>query len=117
MDQWLRDLGARKRPWSNVLGGHKYILDGIDSEFYLIFDASIDTDNKASDGSVDILIGRPGHIEDPPIRIMADAKEPQVKRFLFALGVHRFSDQTKSVLYQMSNPLRENAQKRDEPCE
>ena len=100
MHDWLILLGTRKF-------GTKYVLDGIDPEFCLYFDADECLDNPDAVGTVDVLLGFPSHPEYERVRILADANEPKVMRLLFALGVSRFSDKTKRVLYSMSNPLRD----------
>jgi len=100
MHEWLILLGARQQRISR----DRYVLDGCDPEFYLIFDTSVDPETPASHGSVDVLVCQLH--SDKPCRIIANAKEHGVMRLLFALGISRFSEQTKQVLYAMSNPLR-----------
>lgn len=97
--KWIEEFGVRRR-----LQG--YILDGFDSDFYLYFDDSIDQDRPEVRGTVDIHVVPIGHHTSDGIRVLSDCKRHQVMRFLFALGVSRFGEKTKSALYATSNPLR-----------
>lgn len=103
MDKFLRSLGCKKRK-------NYYILDGFSSEFYLLFDADLPEDpNKA--GTVDIHVCHPGSSPGESaerIRVLADCRRHQVMRFLFALGVERFNEETKKALYAANSIIRED---------
>lgn len=100
----LTGIGCRKRESQD--GSKKYILDKFSSEFYLIFDATLFDatlcDDDPKPGTVDIILAKPGeHPNETATQtcIISDAKESGIKRFLFALGVHRFSEKTRKYLY------------------
>lgn len=97
--QWLTSLGCKRRH------GTDFILDEFDHEFYLRFDTNINKDNPDTT-TCDIHVVRVDELCTEGICVVMDAKMHGVMRFLFALGVSRFSDKTKGVLYAMSNPLR-----------
>ena len=95
-------MGCRERRTSTF---RYFILDGFDTEFYLLFDASEDPETPEAKGSVDICIARVG--EPPPgdnVRVVENANNQGVMRFIFALGAHRFSEKTRKALY--ASPLR-----------
>lgn len=95
LHQWLRRIGCRPRR-------HKrWILDGFDPQFFLEFDL----EEGGEIGTADVLIVDLQEKAEP-IRIMSDAKRHGIMRLLFAMGVDRFSEQTRKVLYEMSNPLK-----------
>ena len=97
----LHKLGAIKR-------GDDFILDGFDREFYLRFDVGVDEDNPKP-GTCDIYVGRVGHSpkdSDHQFRLIADARESHVMRFIFALGINRFSDATRKSAYAMYSIVR-----------
>lgn len=106
MDDWLRALlGFRSRP-----SGGRYLLDAFSSDFYLVFDANDDPETPAAAGTVDVLIGQPGRASDGEIRILANAKESQICRLLFALGPSQFPESVRTVLYERNaNVLRTEA--------
>jgi hypothetical protein len=100
IDELLTGIGCRKH--ESQYGGKKYILDGFDSEFYLIFDATL-CEDKPKPGTVDIILAEPGeHPNETAFqtRVISDAGESGIKRFLYALGVHRFSERTRKYLHE-----------------
>lgn len=103
MESFLTGLGA-KRVRSNK---DKYFLDGFDHEFYLIFDAEDNPERPDTAGTCNILISIPG---EPPgdiaIRLVADCTRHKVMRFMFALGVERFSESTRKFLYANNSVIR-----------
>lgn len=99
--QFLRKLGGRQT-------GNKYVLDGFDTFFYLIFDTAMDLDDPKP-GTCDIIVSRPGespHESSAYMRLVADAKPSGVLRFLAALGINRFPEKTRMCFYQSSSLLR-----------
>jgi hypothetical protein len=82
------------------------ILDKFDPMFFLAFDATYDEESKP--GTVDILVVPTGVVpwERGTIRVVRDANKFGVMRMLGAIGIQRFSDQTKSEFYKLTNPLR-----------
>lgn len=99
IDELLTGIGCRKR--EEQYSGKKYILDGFDGEFYLIFDATICEDDPKP-GAVDIILAKPGeHPNESAFqtRVIADANEHQIKRFLYALGVSRLPEKTRRHLH------------------
>ena len=101
--EWLFEFGVRRHR------SGKLILDGFDCEFYLYFDDDPDDDRPEVLGTCDIHIVPIGRWPTEGLRVVQDCNRPQVMRFLFALGVNRFSEKTKKALYAMSNPLRTNS--------
>ena len=92
--QVLRTLGCHRT-------GNKYVLDGFDTFFYLIFDTAMDLD-APKPGTCDILVSRPGespHESSAYMRLVADAKPSGVLRFLAALGISRFPQKTQEWFY------------------
>lgn len=102
MYRFLSGLGARRRH-------EEFILDGFDGEFYLIFDTDYDPETPESLGTCDIYIADVG---SPPMdsarrtRVVANCRRHQVMRFLFALGVERFSEATRKFLYESNSVIR-----------
>ncbi len=100
--QWfLRQLGCRCR-------GEKWILDAFDSEFFLVFDLSLPEDEEKW-GTVDILICDCGHSADDSehsTRLISNANEQKVLRFLYALGAPRFKSATQNFMYGYPTILR-----------
>lgn len=99
MDKFLRALGCRKQ-------GTDYILDGFSGEMYLRFDAAEDTDQPDLTGTVDIHVVLPGNTPCEGIRVVADCTRHKVMRFLFAIDVERFSEQTRKFLYESNSVIR-----------
>lgn len=44
--------------------------------------------------------------EDDGIRVIRNAREMHVLRFMFALGVEQFSEQTRAAMYANNRPIR-----------
>lgn len=105
MQNFLTELGCKRR---NEL----FILDGFDFEFYLVFDLTWEEELGADKyGTVDILVSSTGEVPAntaPQMRIVADCTRHHVMRFLFALGVQRFSEKTKAFLYASNKVIRAN---------
>ena len=102
MPRFLSELGCRRR-------GDRFILDGFDNEFYLMFDLSADPENQESIGTVDIYVSEVGEVpsnREGKIRLVQDANRFGVMRMLSAIGIQRFSDATKTAYYKLGNPLR-----------
>lgn len=100
--EFLRDMGCQKR-------GELYFLDGFDEEFYLVFDTTA-IEEHPNDGTASIYITRVG---EPPrcndvdhFRIVANANHYGIMRMMAAIGIQRFSEQTKTAYYRINNPLR-----------
>lgn len=106
----LRSMGCRK-------SGDSFVLDGFDSDFYLRFDVGIDTDHPAlSERTCDIHVMPVGACPsevDRGMRVVTFAREMHVMRFMFALGVERFSEKTRTALYENNRPIRLHEQKVD----
>lgn len=103
----LRKLGAVKR-------GDDFILDGFDSEFYLRFDVAIDQDNpkpRTCDVYAVTVMDASG------IRLLRDARESHVLRFMFALGISRFSEATREAAFAMNNIVRASERQPKEPSQ
>lgn len=86
----------------------RFILDGFDHEFYIVFNFEECPESPESVGTCDIHVV-PLAAEDSlaaAIRVVADANKFGVMRFLAAIGIKRFNDRVKSAFYQTSNPLR-----------
>lgn len=102
----LRSIGAKKRR-------DYFILDEFDNEFFLKFDVAEDPETPAAKGTADILIYTTGSHPldyDNGIRVISNASEAQIIRFLFALGVSRFSEHTRKALYERNRPIRTKEQ-------
>jgi hypothetical protein len=101
MWSWLSKMGCRRRR-------ELFILDEFDTEFYLIFDTSVDPETPESLGTCDILLSTPG--EQPTalnrVRLVANARRVDVLRFMFALGVSRFSERTQKFLYEQNGVVK-----------
>ena len=100
MAKFLTGLGARRR-------GHKYILDGFGAEFYLMFDAEPAEGSPA--GTVHLHIAKVGaspNESSERICVLMNCTRHQVMRFMFALGVDRFSEKTKKFLYESNRVIR-----------
>ena len=100
--KFLSNLGARKR-------GDKYILDGFDGEFYLIFGVAEDPETPDATGTADIYIADIGsHPQDSETktRVVTNDTRYKVLRFMLALGVERFSEVTRQFLYESNRVLR-----------
>lgn len=103
----LRALGCRRT-------SGRFILDGFDHEFYLLFDTDEDPDSPdVNPENCDIHLRVVGsHPKDVPgdgttgFRVVKNARESHVLRFMFALGVHRFSEETRKALYEHNRPVR-----------
>lgn len=84
-------------------GKTKYlVLDGFDSEFYLMFDASEDPETPEAKGKVDILVAEIGsspHDSETKTRVAINVGAQRLKEFMFALGASRFSEQTQRALF------------------
>ena len=99
MDMFLCALGCRKRHTD-------YILDGFSSDMYLRFDAAEDRDNQNLTGTVDIHVVEPGDTPTQGIRVLTDCRRHQVMRFMYALGIARFSEQTRKLLDESNSIIR-----------
>ena len=88
----LREMGCSRR-------GDKYILDGWDSEIYLIFDVSeIPDDLKLKPATCDILIAPVGKSpsSNTVLRLIKDADILGIVRFVDAMGVDRLPDRAQT---------------------
>lgn len=92
---FVQSLGTKKR-------GRRYILDGFDSEMYLVFD--FDYDSSVPADTCDILIGVPG--DSSEIRIFKNARQMHLVRLMFALGVSRFPENVRRLLYNNNQIVR-----------
>ena len=101
MSRFLLGLGARRRE-------NYFVLDEFSSEFYLVFDMD-DPEDPNLAGTVDIYVADIGsHPKDSEAktRVVTDCRRHQVMRFLFALGVERFSEETRKFLYESNTVIR-----------
>lgn len=99
---WLSNMGCRRR-------GELFIFDEFDPEFYLIFDTSVDPETPESLGTCDILIQKTGVVpqeSESKYRVIANARRVHVLRFMFALGVSRFSERTRQFLFEQNGVVR-----------
>ncbi len=104
MRKFLKDLGCRKArlPAHATHGEEWYILDGFDHNMYLAFDLTVAEEFPESIGTVDIFACKPGeHVMESKerIQLMENCKIQGVMRLLFALGIKRFSEKTRSNVY------------------
>ncbi len=87
----------------------RLILDGFDSQCFILFDFEADPETPESLGTCDIGVV-PLHCGDysldDVIWLVSNAKLHGVMRFLAALGIQRFDDKVKTAFYSMTNPLR-----------
>lgn len=113
---FLRNIGCQYR---GAVGCTKpecwFLLDLIgpeDLEFSLAFDCTDNPEDAESSRTADVYIVQPhGHPRESTdrIRVLTNATEFKVMRFLFALGVDRFSEKTRKALYEHNRPVRANA--------
>ncbi len=73
--EFLKQLTGKKR-------GDLYILEGVSTEFYMVFDVSDGFDEK---GVCDVLVVEPTKLPTEGIRIAMDLMPKQVVRLLFAM--------------------------------
>lgn len=92
MHDFLIDLGAR--PKRDRPG--KFILDHIDSEFYLQFDASRD-ESDPSPNTVDFCLV--SMTEDFIVCLKPDCREHDVMRIIAAMGISRFTENTRQAFH------------------
>lgn len=100
--KFLAVMGCRRR-------GDNYILDEFDGEFYLIFDVSEDPETPDATGTCDIYIADVGaHPSDSQFktRVVCNCTRFKVMRFMFALGLERFSQPTQRFLYESNSVIR-----------
>jgi len=101
LDKFLIGLGCRRRE-------AKYILDGLQCNFYLIFDTAIDEDNPKP-STCDILLCRVGSHPmdyDNHIRVVADATAHRVVRFMIAIGTENLSEATRNFVNTSNSVIR-----------
>lgn len=81
---FFNKIGASKR-------GYKYILDKLNTEFYIVFDTGPDPETPESIDTCDILaIGTGDFIDNEhAIRLKANCDITSVKSFLVGLGIDR----------------------------
>lgn len=92
----LRKLGCRKHRTVDY-----FILDEFDTFFYLLLDLTDNPERPETHGSADIHVARIGSMPQESserILVMSDCREIEILRFMFALGIDRFSDQTRAAL-------------------
>ena len=98
------------KTFTRPMRGYKdrFLLDGFDSAFYIVFDFEDDPETPASAGTCDIGVVSLWALSDPPetVWLVSNANKFGVMRFLAAIGIQRFSDKVKTAFYASSNPLR-----------
>ena len=100
----LRRLGARMSR-----DRKKFIIDEVDTEFYFLFDVSEDPETPEAKGTADIIlrrVGAPPNESCDGFRVIANANEMRIIRFLYELGVQRFSDDAQLVLREINRPIK-----------
>lgn len=106
MEKFLREIGARQvRPKERMM----WVLDGFSPDCFLAFDLQPCPEQPDEIGTVDLFVAKPGSHpleSDDRILVASNLKRHGVMRFLFAMGVSQFSDETKKALYGMTNILR-----------
>lgn len=83
LTEFLTALGCRKR-------GDRYILDGLNGEFYLIFNASDDPETPESLNTCDIIIAPVGSYPLESVgkmRIATNCGINRILKFLIAIGL------------------------------
>ncbi len=102
LKKFLTELGCRHR-------GERYILDCFDGEFYLMFDCEDNPEQPDHAGTCDIHVCRVGQSpleSSERLRVLCNCRRHQVMRFMFALGVERFSENTRNFLYAANSVIR-----------
>lgn len=106
MEKFLREIGARQaRPKERMM----WVLDGFSSDCFIAFDLQPDPEQPDEVGTVDLYVAKPGSHpleSEDRLRVASNLRRHGVMRFLFAMGVDQFSDETKKALYGMNNVLR-----------
>lgn len=100
--KFLTELGCRHR-------GDWYILDEFSHVFYLAFDCTSDYEHPDQSGTCDIFVcdvGCPVSESESRTCVVTNCRRHQVMRFMFALGVERFSEATRKFLYESSSVIR-----------
>ena len=105
LEKWLATFCRKRRTEPR-----KYVLDGFDGDFCLVFDCEDDPETPEAAGRCDILYEplphrSPDYVADR-CRIVSNANKHGVMRMLAALGIQRFNEKAKAAYYELANPLR-----------
>lgn len=92
--EFLRELGCYSH-------NNLFILDGFNSDFYLIFDTTYDPEISGSKDTCDICVQSVGvHPKESKSKyvLVVNASIDDIRRFMVGLGVSRFSMRTQKAL-------------------
>ena len=106
----MTELGARQHRGPSGMTDW-WVLDEFDHEFYLGFNFEDDPETPEARYTCDIhlcYVGSSPQDSKDSFRVFANARGHHVLRFMFALGVSRFSEQTKKAMYAHHGVIRTN---------
>lgn len=101
MHEFLVGLGC----WRCGANHEKYVLDGLDPEFFLCFDADDDPETPEAKNTVDVLVGTPGESACDGQRILASATICDILILLKALRINPYPDNRPVQLKNCIDPV------------